>query len=61
MKSGRGGGRAGAGRPATGRGERISYQPRKENLDWLRREKKERRGKSYSVIIDRLIDREREK
>ena len=51
MKSGRGGKREGSGRPATGKLERITIQPTKENLEWLRSQKA-----SYSVIINELLD-----
>lgn len=50
MKSGRGGKRAGAGRPATGKKERITIQPTKENLEWLRDQKE-----SNSSILNRLM------
>jgi len=51
MKSGRGGKREGSGRHATGKLERITIQPTKENLEWLRSQKA-----SYSVIINELLD-----
>ncbi len=51
MKSGRGGKREGSGRPATGKKERITIQPTKENLEWLRSQKE-----SNSSIINRLMD-----
>ena len=54
MKSGRGGKREGSGRPATGKKERITIQPTKENLEWLRSQKA-----SNSKIINELLDRER--
>jgi len=56
MKSGRGGERAGAGRPATGRKERITVNIEAGNLEWLKAQKS-----SYSRVINGLIDREREK
>ena len=56
MKSGRGGERAGAGRPATGRKERITVNIEAVNLEWLKAQKS-----SYSRVINGLIDREREK
>lgn len=55
MKSGRGGKREGSGRPATGKKERITIQPTKENLEWLRSQKE-----SNSSILNRLMDKERE-
>jgi hypothetical protein len=54
MKTGRGGKRKGAGRPATGRKERITIQPTKDNLEWLRSQKE-----SYSSILNRLMDEAR--
>lgn len=54
MKSGRGGKREGSGRPATGKKERITIQPTKKNLVWLRSQKE-----SYSSILNRLMDEAR--
>lgn len=54
MKSGRGGKREGSGRPATGKKERITIQPTKENLEWLRGQKD-----SNSKIINELLDEAR--
>ena len=54
MKSGRGGKREGSGRPATGKKERITVQPNKENLGWLRSQKA-----SNSAIINELLDEAR--
>ena len=54
MKSGRGGKREGSGRPATGKKERITIQPTKENLEWLRSQKA-----SNSKIINELLDEAR--
>lgn len=51
MKSGRGGKREGSGRPATGKLERITIQPTKKNLEWLRSQKE-----SNSSILNRLMD-----
>lgn len=51
MKSGRGGARPGAGRPASGKKERITIQPTPENLEWLRKQ----RG-SYSDVLNSLMD-----
>ena len=56
MKSGRGGARPGAGRPASGRGERISVQPSKQNLEWLKRQ-----SGSYSATLNALMDAARGK
>lgn len=57
MKSGRGGKRGGAGRPAgstRGKKERISITIDPDNLEWL----KEQSG-SYAKVVNRLIERER--
>lgn len=54
MKSGRGGKREGSGRPATGKKERITIQPTKENLEWLRGQRE-----SNSLILNLLMDESR--
>jgi len=53
FKSGRGGERAGAGRPATGRKERITVNIEAGNLEWLKAQKS-----SYSRVINGLIGKE---
>lgn len=57
MKSGRGGKREGAGRPAgstSGKKERISINIEPENLEWLKKQ-----AASYSKVVNRLIEEKR--
>lgn len=56
MRSGRGGARPGAGRPATGKKERITINIGQEELEWLKGQ-----SGSYSAVVSSLIQAEMDK